>query len=81
MRGSATESVLSLVELLGANPGPAVHLAVLGVVVLVGLAVYVVVRWRRRREIGEANRPPDATDASSASRQSETPSETERTRP
>jgi membrane protein implicated in regulation of membrane protease activity len=35
---------------LAANPGPAVHLAALGVVVLVGLAVYGVVRWRRRTE-------------------------------
>lgn len=60
-------------EVVAANPGPAVHLAVLGIVVLVGLAAYAVVRWRRRREAAEAERPPDAHDPSSANRPSETP--------
>ncbi len=60
-------------EVVAANPGPAVHLAVLGIVVLVGLAAYAVVRWRRRREAAEAERQPDAHDASSANRPSETP--------
>ncbi len=60
-------------EVVAANPGPAVHLAVLGVVVLVGLAAYAFVRWRRRREAAEAERQPDAHDASSANRPSETP--------
>ena len=32
------------------NPGPAVHLALLGVVVVIGLLVFAVYRWRRRRE-------------------------------
>ena len=58
---------------VAANPGPAVHLAVLGIVVLVGLAAYAVVRWRRRREAAEAERQPDAHDASSADRPSQTP--------
>ena len=60
-------------EVVAANPGPAVHLAVLGIVVLVALAAYAVVRWRRRREAAEAERQPDAHDASSARRPSETP--------
>ena len=60
-------------EVVASNPGPAVHLAVLGIVVLVGLAAYAVVRWRRRREAAEAERQPDAHDASSAKRPSETP--------
>ena len=60
-------------EVVAANPGPAVHLAVLGIVVLVGLAAYAVVRWRRRREAAEAEGQPDAHDASSANRPSETP--------
>jgi type VI protein secretion system component VasK len=48
---------------LAANPGPAVHLAALGVVVLVALAVYGVVRWRRRREAAQAEGEPSAHDA------------------
>jgi membrane protein implicated in regulation of membrane protease activity len=59
-------------EVVAANPGPAVHLAVLGIVVLVGLVAYAVVRWRRRREAAEAERQADAQDASSADRPSET---------
>jgi hypothetical protein len=41
-------------------------------VVLVGLAVYGVVRWRRRREAAQAERELHADEASSASRSSET---------
>ena len=55
---------------VAANPGPAVHLAALGILVLVGLAAYTVVR--RRREAAEAERQPDAHDASSPNRPSET---------
>jgi hypothetical protein len=58
---------------IAANPGPAVHLAALGVVILVGLTLYAVVRWRRGREAAEAKREPDGPDASSASRRSDTP--------
>ena len=36
--------------LVGANPGPAVHLAVLGAVILIGLVVFGVIRWQRRHE-------------------------------
>jgi membrane protein implicated in regulation of membrane protease activity len=57
---------------LAANPGPAVHLAALGLVVLVGLAIYGVVRWRRRRE-AQAQRELNAHEPASASRSSETP--------
>jgi membrane protein implicated in regulation of membrane protease activity len=57
---------------LAANPGPAVHLAALGVVVLVGLAIYGVVRWRRRRE-AQAQRELNAHEPASPGRSSETP--------
>ena len=60
-------------EVVAANPGPAVHLAALGIVVLVALEAYAVVRWRRRREAAETERQPDPHDASQAKRPSETP--------
>jgi hypothetical protein len=41
-------------------------------VVLVGLAIYGVVRWRRRRE-AQAQRELNAHEPASASRSSETP--------
>lgn len=37
-------------SILAANPGPAAHLALLGVIVLIALAVVGITRWRRRRE-------------------------------
>jgi len=37
-------------ELVGANPGPAAHLALLGVIVVIGLAFFALARWRKRRE-------------------------------
>jgi flagellar biosynthesis/type III secretory pathway M-ring protein FliF/YscJ len=54
-----------IAELVGANPGPAVHLAVLAVVLLAALAVYTVVRRRRRRDAAEADAQPPAHDPSS----------------
>ena len=60
-------------EVVAANPGPAVHLAALGIVVLVALAGYAVVRWRRRREAAEAEEQSGARDASSANRPSDGP--------
>jgi hypothetical protein len=42
--------------MIAANPGPAVHLAVLGAVIAVALVVYVIVRTRRRHEAAEAER-------------------------
>lgn len=41
-------------EVVAANPGPAVHLAALGILVIVGLVAYAVVRWRRRRQAAKA---------------------------
>lgn len=41
-------------ELVGANPGPAVHIAVLGIVVVAALVIFVVVRWRNKREAAQA---------------------------
>jgi hypothetical protein len=41
---------------IAANPGPAVHLAVLGAIIAVGLIVYAIVRSRRRHEAAEAEK-------------------------
>jgi hypothetical protein len=41
-------------ELLGANPGPAVHLAVLGIVVVAALVIFGIVRLRNKREAAQA---------------------------
>jgi flagellar biosynthesis/type III secretory pathway M-ring protein FliF/YscJ len=35
---------------IAANPGPAVHIALLGAVIVIALIVYALVRIRRRRE-------------------------------
>lgn len=43
-------------ELVGANPGPAAHLALLGVVVVIALVIFGLMRWRQRREAAEAER-------------------------
>jgi len=40
----------AVAALVGANPGPAAHLALLGAVAVIGLVVFGVTRWRRRRE-------------------------------
>jgi hypothetical protein len=39
---------------LAANPGPLAHLALLGVVAVIGLIVYAVVRMRRKRDAAQA---------------------------
>lgn len=41
-------------ELIAANPGPAAHIALLGIVIVIGLVVYAVVRVRHKREAAEA---------------------------
>jgi uncharacterized membrane protein len=41
-------------ELVGANPGPAVHLAVLGIVVVAALVIFGIVRWRNKRDAAQA---------------------------
>ena len=41
-------------ELVGANPGPAVHIAVLGIVLVAALVIFGIVRWRNRREAAQA---------------------------
>jgi hypothetical protein len=41
-------------ELVGADPGPAVHLAALGVVVVAALVILGIVRWRNKREAAQA---------------------------
>jgi hypothetical protein len=52
-------------ELVGANPGPAVHLALLGVIVLIGLVIFALTRWRKRRE-GQAEDELPTHDRSAA---------------
>jgi hypothetical protein len=47
-------------DVVAANPGPAVHMAVLGVVVVLALVVFGVVRWRHKREEAEARLNSDA---------------------
>ena len=49
--------------LIGANPGPAAHIAVLGVVIVIGLAVFGVIRWRRRHEAATKDEHPGREDA------------------
>jgi hypothetical protein len=41
---------------IASNPGPAVHLAVVGAVIVVAVIVYAIVRVRRRREAVESER-------------------------
>ena len=41
-------------ELVGANPGPAVHIAVLGIIVLAALVILGIVRWRNKRDAAQA---------------------------
>ena len=44
--------------IVGAHPGPAIHMALLGIVVVVGLVIMGIVRWRNKRG-AVSNRPPD----------------------
>jgi preprotein translocase subunit YajC len=41
-------------ELVGANPGPAAHLALLAIVVVAALVIFAIVRWRNKREAARA---------------------------
>lgn len=43
--------------LVGANPGPAVHVAALGAVVVVALVILGIVRWRNKRDLAQAETP------------------------
>jgi len=52
-------------ELAGANPGPAAHLALLGVIVVIGLVIFAFTRWRKRHE-GKAEGEPPTRDLSVA---------------
>ena len=48
--------------LLAAHPGPAMHLALLGIVIVVGGIVLAVMRIRNKREASEAERLHPAAD-------------------
>lgn len=48
-----TGNILSA-AVVAANPGPAAHIALLGIVVVAALLTFGVVRWRRRRDAAEA---------------------------
>jgi ABC-type nickel/cobalt efflux system permease component RcnA len=41
---------------IAANPGPAMHMAVLGIVIVIGLIAFAIVRFRNRREAAEAEK-------------------------
>ncbi len=41
-------------ELVGANPGPAAHIALLGIVVVAALVIFGIARRRNKREAAEA---------------------------
>jgi len=40
--------------LVGANPGPAAHIALLGIVIVAALVIFGIVRRRNKREAAEA---------------------------
>jgi hypothetical protein len=51
---------------LASHPGPAVHLALLAVVVVIALVVFAVARIRRKRDatpIDELDQPPNTTQS------------------
>ena len=48
--------------MIAANPGPAMHMALLGIVIIIGLIVFTLARVRRKREAAEAEKL-DRTDA------------------
>jgi len=58
---------------VAANPGAAVHLAAVAIVLFVGLATYGLVRWRRRREQPGPGSRSEAHDHTSAHPPSRTP--------
>jgi hypothetical protein len=49
-----TIQTASVAELLGANPGPAAHIALLSIVVVAALVVFAIVRRRNKRDAAEA---------------------------
>lgn len=50
--------------MIAANPGPATHIALLGIIIVIGLIVFAIVRVRHKRETAEAEML-DQTDAGS----------------
>ncbi len=42
--------------MIAANPGPAMHMALLGIVIVIGLIAFAVVRVRHKREAAEAEK-------------------------
>ena len=42
--------------MIASNPGPAVHIALIGAVIVIALVVYAIVRVRRHREAVEAEK-------------------------
>ena len=43
-------------DVIAANPGPATHMALLGIVIVIGLIVFAIVRIRHRREAAQADK-------------------------
>lgn len=40
-------------SVIAANPGPAMHMALLGIIIVIALIVFAVVRVRNKREAGQ----------------------------
>ena len=60
-------------QLVAANPGPAAHVALLGVIVVIGLVVFAVHRRRSRHEqqtVDELSTPELSTDEEERTQQS-----------
>jgi hypothetical protein len=53
---------MTATALLAAHPGPATHLALLGITIVIGLIVFAVVSVRNRREAAEAERLDQTTE-------------------
>lgn len=54
-------------KLVAANPGPAAHMALLGIVIAVALVIFGIVRWRNKRQAAEAEMRSTAHDNSPGS--------------
>ena len=53
---------MTATALLAAHPGPAAHIALLGIIIVVGGIVFAVVRIRNKREAAEAEHVDPAAD-------------------
>jgi hypothetical protein len=66
----ATVSILAA-DLIAANPGPAAHMALVGIVVIIGLIAFAVVRTKNKREAAEAAKLDQPPSTAAGHRQEE----------